>query len=79
MKPSTVAELMGFAVISYAAWLLAPIAGLFTAGGLLVLTGYALEDVAALLILHRITAPLARKRAAWAQRRAVRRAKPKAV
>lgn len=77
MRVSTGLELAGFVVFSVAAWLIYPIFGLFTVGFFLVLTGYATEDQAASLALHRITAPIARKRAARAQRRALRRAKRK--
>ncbi len=74
MKPSTVAELAGFALISVAAGRVSPILGLFVAGCFFVLTGYAVEDDKTLVVLRRVSDPFKRRRAARVVKRAQRRA-----
>lgn len=72
MRLSTAVELAGFGLLAYAAWLLAPVAGLFTAAGCLLLIGYATDDAAAVLAVRRLQAPVARRRAAWRAKRAAK-------
>jgi len=44
MKPSTVAELGGFGVLTWAAWQVSATAGHFTLAGVLLFLGMALDD-----------------------------------
>ena len=63
MRPSVWLELAGFAAVSVAAWLLEPIAGVFTAGFSLILAGCALEDDRAVFQLRHITGLIEQRRA----------------
>ena len=58
LKPSTLVELAGFTALIVGAWMLSTIAGVFTLGGCLLLIGYATEDAAASVALHRVTIPV---------------------
>ena len=53
MKPSTVLELCGFGLITYAAYTWNTVAGLAIGGAFLLLIGYATEDNAAIVVLSR--------------------------
>ena len=57
MRPSTLAELVGFVAISYAVFRLNFTAGLAVAGALLLLIAYATEDDTAVVSLVRMVAP----------------------
>lgn len=73
MKPSTFAELCGFAGLSYATWRIDQTAGIFVASICLLLIGYAFEDQAAAVAVARILGPLKNRRARWSRRRQNRR------
>ena len=79
MRPSTLVEIAGFAAISAAAWLLSPIFGLFTVGFCLLLVGYAFDDPAAVVALHRVTDPISQRHAARKAARQAKRATRKAL
>lgn len=70
MQFSTAAELAGFALLSVAAWMLCPIAGVAVAGGSLLLVGYATDDTQVAVSARRMVAPLGR----WREKRRARRA-----
>jgi len=74
VKVSDLCELAGFAVLAYAAWLLAPIAGLIAAGLFLLLIGYAVSDEQAVVQTRRVVDPLRARRAGWKAKRTARRA-----
>lgn len=74
MKPSTAAELAGFAALVVAAWLAAPIAGVVALGLALLFVGYALDDAKAALSVRKGLEPLRIRR----QNRIVRKADRKA-
>ena len=57
MRPSTLAELVGFVAISYAVFRLDFTAGLAVAGALLLLIAYAFEDDTAIVSIVRMVAP----------------------
>ena len=57
MRPSTLAELVGFVAISYAVFRLNFTAGVATAGALLLLIAYATEDDQAIVSVVRMVAP----------------------
>jgi hypothetical protein len=74
IRPSTVVELAGFGLLSYAAYCWHPLVGLAVAGVFLLLIGYSTEDQAASVALYRITAPFAARRTARKARRAAKKA-----
>ena len=81
MKPSTAAELAGFACFSAAGFLWRSIpVGLVVTGMCLLLVGLATEDTQAALAFGRVVGPVraarARRKAERATRKALKRAKP---
>lgn len=63
MKPSTVCELFGFLVLSLAAFLWHPLAGLVVAGAFLLLIGYSFDDATGMASIQRTLAPFRFRRA----------------
>lgn len=61
---STLAELAGFVLISVAAWMLHPVAGLAVAGAALVLIGYAMDDAQVAVSARKMLAPFRKLRRA---------------
>lgn len=68
MKLSTIAELAGFALLSFAAYSWNAILGLAVAGAFLLLIGYGIEDEVVGLSLARMGHPLTRFRV-WLRHR----------
>jgi hypothetical protein len=72
MRPSTLAELIGFAAITYAVYRVNPTAGIAVAGVVLLLIAYATEDDRAAVSLVRMMAPA---RVRWERLKAGHRAR----
>ena len=73
MRPSTACELVGFALLAVAAWMLYPVAGVAVAGVSLLFIGYALDDGAVALSAKRMLTPFVSMRIKFRVRRAARR------
>lgn len=74
MKPSTAVELVGFACLTVAAFLVDVRVGFLVAGFVCIFIGYGTDDRQAGLSVDRMTAPF---RSRWQARRAKRAAKAK--
>lgn len=74
MKPSTGSELLGFALVSAAAWQFSHVLGLFVAGICFLFIGYATDDGAVAVSARKLIEPISRKRAARKAKRAQRKA-----
>ena len=73
MQVSTGAELLGFALLSLAAWMLTPIAGVAVAGCSLLFIGYATDDGAVAVSGRRMVGPFVRFKSKRMEARKLRR------
>ena len=63
MRPSTVLEVAGFAVLAFAAYRWNHLVGFVTAGVVLLLMGYSFDDAQAIVSIQRVYAPVRMARA----------------